>query len=49
MEPYLGWRETGLKTGAFNDKGSAFGLRGDDNSYRRSVAYGGLNLSARQD
>jgi len=49
LEPYLGWRETALKTGAFDDRGSAFGLRGDGDSYRRSVAYGGLNLSARQD
>jgi uncharacterized protein with beta-barrel porin domain len=49
LEPYLGWRETGLKTGAFADKGSAFGLSGDGDSYRRSVGYGGLNLSARQD
>jgi uncharacterized protein with beta-barrel porin domain len=49
LEPYLGWRETGLKTGAFNDKGSAFGLSGDGDSYRRSVGYSGLNISARQD
>lgn len=49
IEPYLGWRETGLQTGSFSDSGSAFGLQGDGDSYRRSVGYGGLNLSARQD
>ncbi|MBA0035684.1 autotransporter domain-containing protein [Pantoea sp. BIGb0393] len=49
LEPYLGWRETGLETGAFTDKGSAFGLSGDGDSYHRSVGYSGLNLSARQD
>ncbi|WP_455852821.1 autotransporter domain-containing protein [Pantoea endophytica] len=49
LEPYLGWRETGLDTGAFEDKGSAFGLSGDGDSYRRSVGYSGLSLSARQD
>lgn len=49
LEPYLGWRETGLDTGAFEDKGSAFGLSGDGDSYRRSVGYSGLSISARQD
>lgn len=48
IEPYLGWRETGLQTGPFNDQGSAFGLQGGGDSYQRSVGYGGLNLSARQ-
>lgn len=48
LEPYLGWRETGLQTGGFSDRGSAFGLRGEGDRYRRSVGYGGLGLSARQ-
>ena len=48
IEPYLGWRETGLQTGSFSDSGSAFGLQGDGDNYRRSVGYGGLNLSARR-
>lgn len=49
LEPYLGWRETGLQTGGFRDQGSAFGLEGSGDSYHRSVGYSGLSLSARQD
>lgn len=48
IEPYVGWRETMLKTGRFQDKGSNFGLSGDGARYQRSVGYSGLSLGTLQ-